>query len=249
MVGFGLYASALFALGFGTPVDELADPRRDETGLLLDLERLPKRARSTAGRSQPFMPVRLGARARGSSTQAALRIGVLGVMSGPCAKWGLVNKYCALTTAEMYNERGGAEIEGEKFRIEVVAIDDKLDPSLARAGAERLMAEEGVRYVICPNVEQTIESAIAIAERWNAMVFPYSYTRSMYAPPHENAVLGQVPGFQAGPAIYRRLRDFGGGQAAERSGAEHARRFAAARRCGRRGRAVGPESRRLRLHL
>ena len=30
-----------------------------------------------------------------------LTIGVLGVMSGPAASWGLVNKYCAEVTAKM----------------------------------------------------------------------------------------------------------------------------------------------------
>ena len=210
MVSFGAYAAALFVLGFGTPIDELADPRRDETGLLLDLDRLPKRARATAARRTPFMPVRLRPRPVGAANQAVLKIGVLGVMSGPCAKWGLVNKYCALTTAEMHNERGGVEIDGERFRIEIVAIDDKLNPALARAGVEHLTEREGVRYIIGPNVEQTIESAIAIAERQNAMLVPYSYTRSMYARPRENAVLGEIPGFHAAPAIYRHLRDYGG---------------------------------------
>lgn len=37
-----------------------------------------------------------------------LKIGVLGVMSGPAASWGLVNRYCAEATAQMYNEKGGA---------------------------------------------------------------------------------------------------------------------------------------------
>ena len=107
----------------------------------------------------------------------------------------------------MYNERGGVEVEGEKFRIEIVSVDDRLDPVLAAAGAERLIAKEGIRYIIGPNVEQTIASVSPIAERQNAMLFPYSYTRSMYEPPHENAVLGQVPGFRAGPFIYQLLRD------------------------------------------
>src|SRR5690606_37212095 len=35
-----------------------------------------------------------------------LEIGVLGVMSGPAASWGLVNKYSAEATAQMYNEQG-----------------------------------------------------------------------------------------------------------------------------------------------
>jgi transcriptional regulator with XRE-family HTH domain len=45
MVGLGSYAAALFSLGFGTPLGELIDQRNDATGLLLDLEKLPKRIR------------------------------------------------------------------------------------------------------------------------------------------------------------------------------------------------------------
>ena len=35
----------LFALGRGTPFDTLLDMAQDDTGLLLDQERLPKRVR------------------------------------------------------------------------------------------------------------------------------------------------------------------------------------------------------------
>ncbi len=35
----------LFVLGFGEVFSDLADARRDEAGLLLDEERLPKRVR------------------------------------------------------------------------------------------------------------------------------------------------------------------------------------------------------------
>lgn len=45
MVGLGTYAIALFSLGFGTPFVDLIDQRNDDTGLLLDLEKLPKRIR------------------------------------------------------------------------------------------------------------------------------------------------------------------------------------------------------------
>lgn len=38
-------AMVLFALGRGTPFDELLDVTRDDTGLLLDQERLPERVR------------------------------------------------------------------------------------------------------------------------------------------------------------------------------------------------------------
>jgi transcriptional regulator with XRE-family HTH domain len=45
VVGLGAYASALFVLGFGTPLSTLIDQRHDDIGLLLDLENLPKRVR------------------------------------------------------------------------------------------------------------------------------------------------------------------------------------------------------------
>jgi len=41
----GAYAMALFVLGFGEVLGDLTDARRDEEGLLLDEERLPKRVR------------------------------------------------------------------------------------------------------------------------------------------------------------------------------------------------------------
>jgi transcriptional regulator with XRE-family HTH domain len=44
-VGLGVYAMALFVLGFGSPLGTLIDVSRDDTGLLLDQERLPKRVR------------------------------------------------------------------------------------------------------------------------------------------------------------------------------------------------------------
>jgi transcriptional regulator with XRE-family HTH domain len=45
-VGVGAYAATLFVLGFGTPLGELIDQRKDDAGLLLNLEKLPKRVRT-----------------------------------------------------------------------------------------------------------------------------------------------------------------------------------------------------------
>ena len=50
-VAAGIYAQALFVLGLGTPLDDLADQGRDERGLLLDRERVPQRIRARKHRS------------------------------------------------------------------------------------------------------------------------------------------------------------------------------------------------------
>jgi transcriptional regulator with XRE-family HTH domain len=44
-VSLGVYAMALFVLGLGDALGVLVDSSRDERGLLLDEERLPKRVR------------------------------------------------------------------------------------------------------------------------------------------------------------------------------------------------------------
>ena len=44
-VTLGVYAMALFVLGFGDKFRDLIDPSRDDTGLMLDEDRLPKRVR------------------------------------------------------------------------------------------------------------------------------------------------------------------------------------------------------------
>lgn len=44
-VAMGAYAMALFVLGFGNALGDLVDARRDDDGLLMDEERLPKRVR------------------------------------------------------------------------------------------------------------------------------------------------------------------------------------------------------------
>jgi transcriptional regulator with XRE-family HTH domain len=42
-VAVGAYAQALFVLGLGTPMGDLADQRNDELGLMLEADRLPRR--------------------------------------------------------------------------------------------------------------------------------------------------------------------------------------------------------------
>lgn len=135
-----------------------------------------------------------------------LKIGQLGVMSGAEASWGLVNKYAAQATAEMWNAKGGVEIGGDKYKIEIVSVDDRNDPKLTVSGAERLMGQEGIRYVIGSNTDVTATSIRPIAEKYNAMYFPYASSRSLYTKPAENAVMGMVASYQVAPAILKLLK-------------------------------------------
>ena len=89
------------------------------------------------------------------AAEKELKIGVLGVMSGPAASWGLVNRYCAEASAKMINDKGGFQIGDDTYKIKIVAIDDRNDPKVSVSGAERLIYEEGIRYIIGPNIDPT----------------------------------------------------------------------------------------------
>lgn len=55
-VSIGIFATVLFVLGMGDRLGELADIRRDEHGLALDEERLPKRIRPKRRQAKPETP-------------------------------------------------------------------------------------------------------------------------------------------------------------------------------------------------
>jgi branched-chain amino acid transport system substrate-binding protein len=139
-------------------------------------------------------------------SEKVLKVGVLGVMRGPAASWGLVNKYCADVTAQMYNEQGGVDIGGSKYRINIITIDDQLDPERAVAGAEELI-RQGIHYIIGPNIDTTAAVVVPLLRSGNAVNIAYAFANYLYTPPQRNSILGMVASYQDGPAIYRYLRD------------------------------------------
>lgn len=145
-----------------------------------------------------------------TTSQAAnkvLKIGHIGVMSGPAASWGLINKYSALAGAEIINEDGGFEIGGEKYDIEIVSLDTKQDPRVAIAGAERLVYQEGIKYIIGPNVDDTTRAVLPVFEKAGAFNICYGWHRELFTPPSKNTALGMIAGYQSAPVIYKYLKE------------------------------------------
>lgn len=140
-----------------------------------------------------------------AQAQEVLKIGVNGVMSGEAASWGLVNKYCAETTADIYNAKGGVDIGGKKYKLQIVALDDKNDPKVSVTNAEKLTSE-GIKYVIGPNIDTTALAVKPVMERAKAMNFPYAFAKELYKAPANASVLGMVASYQVGPIMYDYLK-------------------------------------------
>jgi branched-chain amino acid transport system substrate-binding protein len=149
----------------------------------------------------------LAAAALSTSALAAnpvLKIGFVGVTSGPAAAWGISNQRSMETRAAWINETGGVKIGGTTYNVEIVAFDDQKDPKRAIAGMEK-MAQEGIHYVVGPNVDDGAAAVRPVAEQKGIMYFPYAFPKALYTKPASNAVLGMVANYQSGPAIYKHL--------------------------------------------
>ncbi len=135
-----------------------------------------------------------------------LKIGFVGVTSGPAAAWGISNQRSMETRAAWINETGGYEIGGTTYDIEIVSFDDQKDPKRAIAGMEK-MAQEGIHYVVGPNVDDGAAAVRPVAEANGIMYFPYAFPKELYTAPASHAVLGMVANYQSGPAIYKYLME------------------------------------------
>lgn len=135
-----------------------------------------------------------------------LKIGFVGVTSGPAAAWGTSNQRSMETRAAWINETGGYDIGGTKYDIEIVSFDDQKDPKRAIAGMEQ-MAQAGIHYVVGPNVDDGAAAVRPVAEQNGIMYFPYAFPKELYTAPASNAVLGMIANYQSGPAIYKHLME------------------------------------------
>ena len=144
-----------------------------------------------------------------SSVHAAnpkLKIGFVGVTSGPAAAWGISNQRSMEAGASLINDDGGIKIGDTTYDVEIISFDDQKDPKRAIAGMEK-MAQQGIHYVVGPNVDDGAAAVRPVAEQQDIMYFPYAFPKSLYAKPASNAVLGMVANYQSGPAIYKYLKE------------------------------------------
>ena len=138
-----------------------------------------------------------------------LKIGFVGVTSGPKSAWGISNVRCMQTRAKWINEEGGIKIGDKTYDIEIVTWDTQDNTTRAKEGMEK-MVQENIKYVIGPNTDPTAAAVRPVAEKDGVMYFPYAFPKELYSQPASNAVLGMIANYQSGPAIYKYLQENNG---------------------------------------
>ncbi|SMF89985.1 amino acid/amide ABC transporter substrate-binding protein, HAAT family [Azospirillum oryzae] len=114
----------------------------------------------------------------GYATAQAIKIGVIGMMTGPGAAWGIAAAEAARFAAEEANAAGGLDVNGAKRKVEVIVYDDQYKASESLAAYNRLVNEDGAKFFM------TMSSAAMLAmtqdvERDNVLVLTGSYSRKV----------------------------------------------------------------------
>ena len=77
-----------------------------------------------------------------------VKIGFLAPLTGEVAAWGLPGLYGCEIWAEQINAAGGINIGGEPHMVEMVSYDNEYAPDKARTGAQKLIFEDEVKFIM-----------------------------------------------------------------------------------------------------
>lgn len=106
-----------------------------------------------------------------------LKLGMIGVMSGPAAQWGLAIKGATELVAAEANEKGGLQVGSQKCKVSMVAIDSKYTAEGA-AAAGNIMVGQGIKFIIGPVGSPEITGLKPIANRNNLLVMGNGYAKN-----------------------------------------------------------------------
>ncbi len=92
----------------------------------------------------------------GNANAQTLRIGVIAPLTGPAATWGAATAGGPKILAAEINAKGGLDVGGKKYQVEVVAYDDQYKAAEAIAAYNRLVKQDGVKFVIVMTSASTL---------------------------------------------------------------------------------------------
>jgi branched-chain amino acid transport system substrate-binding protein len=110
-----------------------------------------------------------------------LKLGVIGVLSGPAAQWGLALKGAAEFVVAEANRDNQIKIDGEPCHVSIVAIDSKYSAEGA-AAAGNSMAGQGIKFIIGPIGSPEMTGLKPIAVRNAMLVMGNGYAKNAIGP-------------------------------------------------------------------
>jgi branched-chain amino acid transport system substrate-binding protein len=114
--------------------------------------------------------------------QDVMKLGVIAPLSGTGAGWGLALRAGAELASDDTNAKGGLEVAGKKYKIEVIPYDDKYQGQAAADAANRLIFMDKAKFIIGPMGSAAGLAAQEIIEANKVLFVGNSFTTKFLGP-------------------------------------------------------------------
>jgi len=101
--------------------------------------------------------------------EKTVKIGFLAPLTGEVAAWGLPGLYGCEIWAEWVNNAGGIQVGGDSYKVEFVSYDNEYAPDKARTGAQKLIHEDEVKFIMMLGGD-TMPPVVEISNRTGMLV-------------------------------------------------------------------------------
>ncbi len=102
--------------------------------------------------------------AGGGAKNDTIKVGWFGSLTGDVAVWGQSELNSIKMAFEDYNAKGGIDVGGKKYKLEVIGYDDKGDGNEAVNVVKRLTSQDKVTAIIGPNASGEAIPVAPVAE-------------------------------------------------------------------------------------
>lgn len=104
-----------------------------------------------------------------------LRIGVIAALSGGGTAWGLGLERGVQIALDEVNDAGGLKIDGRTYRLGLIAYDDQYNAAQAKIAVDRLVQQDGVKFVMGPVGSPGALSSLAVTQPAKVLQFVDGY--------------------------------------------------------------------------
>jgi len=112
----------------------------------------------------------------------ALKLGVLATLSGAGTAWGISMQGAAELAAEDVNSKGGLEVAGKNYTVEVVAYDDHYKAADALTAVNRLVFDDGIKFIVGPLGSAPALAVLPVTTENKAITMTMAFTPKALSP-------------------------------------------------------------------
>jgi len=108
----------------------------------------------------------MGVAAAGAEEMPTIRLGAAVSLSGKYSSNGVYTQNGYDLAVKQINARGGVKVGGKSYKLEIVYYDDESTPARGSQLAERLIQQDGVKYLLGPYSSGLVEAMAPVTEKY-----------------------------------------------------------------------------------